>query len=93
MKYWLAAFMMTIPLMSFAAWQGNTPCSGKKGGVDYCQGEQFVCMDGTESASKRKCDPKIHGTEPKDKKPRGLPAPLRANEVMLIGIGSPRGEG
>ncbi|TBC09977.1 hypothetical protein ELH32_13480 [Rhizobium ruizarguesonis] len=33
----------------------NTPCSGKKGGVAGCQGETFICNDGSVSASKRSC--------------------------------------
>lgn len=38
---------------AFAA--GNTPCSGRKGGVDHCQGERFICRDGSISASKKSC--------------------------------------
>lgn len=33
----------------------NTPCSGKKGGIDRCQGETFLCVDGSVSASKKSC--------------------------------------
>ncbi|MCU1716558.1 hypothetical protein [Pseudomonas sp. 5P_3.1_Bac2] len=33
----------------------NQPCSGKKGGVARCDGELFVCKDGSISASKRRC--------------------------------------
>lgn len=37
------------------AWAGNTPCSGRKGGVDRCEGELFLCNDGSISASKKSC--------------------------------------
>lgn len=33
----------------------NYPCSGKKGGVSHCQGDKFVCKDGTISGSKQVC--------------------------------------
>lgn len=35
--------------------RGNTPCSGKKGGIAHCSGAKFVCKDGTISQSKRTC--------------------------------------
>lgn len=61
--------MRTSMLLRALAWQAlmaglitvnmaharNTPCSGKKGGVSHCQGEKFVCKDGTISASKKIC--------------------------------------
>lgn len=34
----------------------NTPCSGKKGGVNHCAGSAFVCNNGTVSKSKKSCD-------------------------------------
>lgn len=34
----------------------NTPCSGRKGGIDHCQGETFICRDGSVSASKKSCE-------------------------------------
>jgi hypothetical protein len=40
---------------ALAAWQGNQPCSGKKGGIARCEGGKFVCKDGTISKSKTKC--------------------------------------
>jgi hypothetical protein len=33
----------------------NTPCSGRKGGIAGCQGDTFICNDGSVSASKRSC--------------------------------------
>ncbi|CAO4149054.1 YdcA family protein [Methylorubrum extorquens] len=32
----------------------NTPCSGKKGGIKACQGDKFLCNNGTLSASKKR---------------------------------------
>ncbi len=34
---------------------GNIPCSGKKGGINHCQGSTFICNDGSVSASKKNC--------------------------------------
>lgn len=34
----------------------RAPCSGKKGGVDHCDGGKFVCKDGSKSASKKTCE-------------------------------------
>ena len=33
----------------------NAPCSGRKGGIARCAGSQFICRDGTKSASRRDC--------------------------------------
>jgi hypothetical protein len=32
------------------------PCSGKKGGIDRCEGGKFVCKDGSKSTSKKICE-------------------------------------
>ncbi len=37
------------------AWAGNTPCSGRKGGIAGCDGDTFLCNDGSISASKKSC--------------------------------------
>lgn len=42
-------------LFTTTAHSANYPCSGKKGGVERCVGEQFLCRDGSISASKRIC--------------------------------------
>ncbi|WP_409285576.1 hypothetical protein [Pseudomonas protegens] len=42
-------------LYSAAAQAANQPCSGKKGGIDRCDGELFLCNDGSISASKKNC--------------------------------------
>lgn len=39
----------------------NYPCSGRKGGVSHCAGEQFVCNDGSISGSKRSCSAEMGG--------------------------------
>jgi micrococcal nuclease len=51
----LAAILGGLAIGSHAAASGNTPCSGSKGGVDRCEGSQFLCADGSISASKRVC--------------------------------------
>lgn len=33
----------------------NYPCSGKKDGINHCQGSTFICNDGSVSASKKNC--------------------------------------
>ncbi|ROL84763.1 hypothetical protein [Pseudomonas protegens] len=42
-------------LCSAAAQAANQPCSGKKGGIARCDGELFLCNDGSISASKKNC--------------------------------------
>jgi len=50
---------LLLALMLAAACQfsvaANTPCSGKKGGVSHCAGADFICNDGSVSASKKVC--------------------------------------
>lgn len=48
----LLASLLLISSLTFAA---NTPCSGKKGGIDHCDGSKFVCKDGSYSQSKKMC--------------------------------------
>lgn len=36
----------------------NYPCSQKKGGVKACQGDKYLCNDGSLSSSKTKCSGK-----------------------------------
>lgn len=47
--------MLSAGLLSLDAWAGNTPCSGRKGGVSHCAAGQFVCNDGSISASRKLC--------------------------------------
>lgn len=51
----IAAALVAIFLCVSPAGATNTPCSGKKGGIDHCQGSTFVCRDGSVSASKKSC--------------------------------------
>lgn len=39
----------------------NTPCSGGKGGIAGCQGDTFICNDGSVSSSTRSCTAYIGG--------------------------------
>ncbi|MEI6707889.1 MAG: hypothetical protein WCK96_12230 [Methylococcales bacterium] len=47
----LLCLLFTMPI-SYAA---NTPCSGNKNGIAHCEGSQFICNDGSVSASKLDC--------------------------------------
>ncbi|WP_414907487.1 hypothetical protein [Pseudomonas sp. IT-P253] len=47
--------LLLLCVISVSAWAGNTPCSGKKGGIDRCDGDLFLCNDGSISASKKSC--------------------------------------
>ncbi len=49
------ALLLLAACLASAAHAANTPCSGKKGGVQRCVGERFLCRDGSISASKRQC--------------------------------------
>lgn len=40
----------------------NFPCSGKKGGIARCQGETFICNDGSISGSKKSCSASIRAS-------------------------------
>ncbi len=53
-----AAILLSIAVAAEAA---NTPCSGKKGGIVGCQGDTFICNDGSVSASKRSCSAYMGG--------------------------------
>jgi hypothetical protein len=48
----VTALLIVAPTSAHGA---NTPCSGRKGGVARCQGETFICRDGSVSASKKSC--------------------------------------
>ncbi|WP_409276977.1 YdcA family protein [Pseudomonas defluvii] len=40
----------------------NTPCSGRKGGVAGCDGDLFLCNDGSISGSKKSCTAYLGGS-------------------------------
>lgn len=48
-----AAVLLSFSMGNVSA--QNTPCSGRKGGISHCEGDTFVCNDGSASASKRSC--------------------------------------
>ncbi|WP_236024223.1 YdcA family protein [Comamonas suwonensis] len=56
-----ACALLILVASSFNAYSANYPCSGKKGGVAHCAGEQFVCNDGSISGSKRSCSAEMGG--------------------------------
>ncbi|WP_445656535.1 hypothetical protein [Achromobacter sp. NCFB-sbj8-Ac1-l] len=47
--------LSVITFFTLTAHAGNLPCSGNKGGIERCIGAQFLCRDGSISASKRVC--------------------------------------
>lgn len=49
---WAGLWLATALSMAHAA---NTPCSGRKGGISHCMGSEFVCNDGSVSASRKVC--------------------------------------
>lgn len=44
-----------LSLASLEAVAANTPCSGRKGGIAGCDGDLFLCNDGSISGSKKSC--------------------------------------
>lgn len=50
-----AAPLLALCLAAPVAQAGNTPCSGRKGGIAGCDGDTFLCNDGSISASKKSC--------------------------------------
>ncbi|TBY60413.1 hypothetical protein E0H46_31435 [Rhizobium leguminosarum bv. viciae] len=48
-------------MLSSSALATNTPCSGKKGGIDHCQGSTFICRDGSVSGSRKSCEAAMGG--------------------------------
>ncbi len=51
----LIFFSCLAMLFSQDVYAQNTPCSGKKGGISHCQGDIFICLDGSVSKSKKSC--------------------------------------
>lgn len=44
-----------LGLASLEVAAANTPCSGRKGGIAGCDGDLFLCNDGSISGSKKSC--------------------------------------
>lgn len=59
----LMAVALVMLLGSSTALAANTPCSGRKGGIAGCDGELFLCNDGSISGSKKSCSAYL-GTSP-----------------------------
>jgi hypothetical protein len=52
---WKALGTCLLLLAAMPAFAANQPCSGKKGGIAGCDGELFLCNDGSISASRQNC--------------------------------------
>lgn len=52
---WRPIVLLLLVFSSSLALSANTPCSGKKGGIDRCDGDLFLCNDGSISGSKKSC--------------------------------------
>lgn len=61
----IACFALAIG--SLLAWPAadaaNQPCSGRKGGIAQCDGDTFICNDGSISASKKSCQATFGGRQ------------------------------
>ena len=58
----LAFTLVMLPCLAMPpAMARNYPCSGAKGGISHCQGETFICNDGSVSGSKKHCSA-THGS-------------------------------
>lgn len=51
--------ILLIPASALEA--ANSPCSGSKGGIAGCQGDAFLCSDGSVSGSKKSCSAYMGG--------------------------------
>jgi hypothetical protein len=54
-KVLLGLLGISLAFAAMLALAANTPCSGGKGGIARCQGNLFLCNDGSISGSKRSC--------------------------------------
>jgi len=52
---WKPMVLLLLLFTSILVQAANTPCSGKKGGIDRCDGDLFLCNDGSISGSKKSC--------------------------------------
>ncbi|WP_374980032.1 hypothetical protein PSGK_30085 [Pseudomonas solani] len=57
----LPLLALALAALSQPTYAGNTPCSGSKGGIARCDGDLFLCNNGSISGSKRSC-PSYLGT-------------------------------
>lgn len=47
--------LAAVTALPITSWAANTPCSGSKGGIAGCDGDLFLCSDGSISGSKKSC--------------------------------------
>nr|WP_256262535.1 hypothetical protein [Pseudomonas gingeri] len=85
--------LVVLLLGSGTVLAANTPCSGSKGGIAGCDGETFLCNDGSISGSKKNCSAVLGIREDaRPVRPQGL---LQSAEGCQCGSGSyctgPRG--
>lgn len=87
----LITLMLVLLVGASSAMAANTPCSGRKGGIAGCDGELFLCNDGSISASKKSC-PSYTGNRSVQPKMQALQG---SNSVCDCGSGAfctgPRG--
>ena len=55
------AWFAAVGALTLSVHAANYPCSGRKGGVAHCNGELFVCNDGSISGSKKNCAAEMGG--------------------------------
>jgi len=83
---------LVLLLTSTSVLAANTPCSGRKGGIAGCDGETFLCNDGSISASKRDCSAMLGIDDNRAARPQSL---RQSAEGCQCGSGSyctgPRG--
>ncbi|MHB9796204.1 YdcA family protein [Pseudomonas sp. MT3] len=60
-KVLLWSMGMALVFATTLALAANTPCSGSKGGIARCQGDLFLCNDGSISGSKKRCPAYLGG--------------------------------
>ncbi|WP_273828803.1 hypothetical protein [Pseudomonas sp. SBT1-2] len=71
-------------LAAAPAFAANQPCSGKKGGIAGCDGELFLCNDGSISGSRQNCAAR-YGDSGQAARPQSL---LRSSDGCPCGGGS-----
>jgi hypothetical protein len=57
----VVALYSAVAIFASAANAANVPCSGNKGGIAGCQGDTFICNDGSVSESEKSCSAYLGG--------------------------------
>ncbi len=73
------AWFVVVSVLTVSAHAANYPCSGRKGGVAHCNGELFVCNDGSISGSKKSCSAEMGGAARALSLPAGRSKPGEAD--------------